>query len=137
MIFNKEIREHDFTIKPSSALEPDGTTGPFFQQCWEVVGNQVTKKVQGFFDTCIMPKNGTFPSMHVTKSEKPIAKDKHSSNQFMAVLYKIISRCWLETTTVPSQSDLSCSASLCEWNIDLGKHNDSSWGCSWFTHPSK
>lgn len=49
-VTKEEIREPAFATKPSNALQPDGMTGFFFQQCREVVGNQVTKKVQGFLD---------------------------------------------------------------------------------------
>lgn len=57
---DEEIREAVFAIKPLTAPRPDGVTVFFFQKYLDVVGQQVTKEVQNFFDSGIMPTKWNF-----------------------------------------------------------------------------
>lgn len=51
----QEIREAIFSIKAASAPGADGMSALFFQQYWSIVGDQVIKEVQLFFDQGIFP----------------------------------------------------------------------------------
>lgn len=54
-VTSEEVREAVFSIKPDSALGADGMSGFFFQKYWDIVGDQLTKEVLCFFETCVMP----------------------------------------------------------------------------------
>ena len=41
----EEIRAVVFDMDPSSALGPNGFTGPFFRSCWEIVGSNVVQVI--------------------------------------------------------------------------------------------
>lgn len=55
MVTPEEVKDAVFSIKSDSAPGADGMSGFFFQSYWDTVGDQLTKEVQGFFETSIMP----------------------------------------------------------------------------------
>lgn len=44
-----EVRKVVFELTGSSACGPDGFTGQFYQECWEIIGVDITKMVCAFF----------------------------------------------------------------------------------------
>lgn len=56
-----EIRDATFAIHPDKAPGPDGFSASFFQANWEVVGPDVIKEIQTFFETGVLK-----PSQNVT-----------------------------------------------------------------------
>ncbi|WMV24639.1 hypothetical protein MTR67_018024 [Solanum verrucosum] len=46
---NEEVKKVVFKLKGSSACGPDGFTGHFYQDCWEIIGEDSTKMVKAFF----------------------------------------------------------------------------------------
>ncbi|WMV41297.1 hypothetical protein MTR67_034682 [Solanum verrucosum] len=45
----EEVKTVVFKLNGSSACGPDGFTGHFFQSCWDIVGDDITKMVRAFF----------------------------------------------------------------------------------------
>ncbi|XP_018474039.1 uncharacterized protein LOC108845308 [Raphanus sativus] len=50
-VFENEVKEAVFSIKPSKAPGPDGMSALFFQKFWHVIREQFVKEVQLFFET--------------------------------------------------------------------------------------
>lgn len=52
-----EVRKSVFQLGALKAPEPDGMYGIFYQQCWDIVGNDLTNAVIiSFFENGRMPK---------------------------------------------------------------------------------
>lgn len=49
-VTKEEIKEAVFSVKATKVPGPDGMTGLFFQQYWDVVWEQVTIEIQKFFE---------------------------------------------------------------------------------------
>lgn len=45
----KEVRTAVFSLNGSSACRPDGFTGAFYQDSWDIIGNDFTRLVKAFF----------------------------------------------------------------------------------------
>ncbi|XP_049388501.1 uncharacterized protein LOC125852861 [Solanum stenotomum] len=45
----EEVRNVVFTLNVESAPGPDGFSGKFFQHCWEIIGEDLTRLVKAFF----------------------------------------------------------------------------------------
>lgn len=51
-----EVKEAMFFIHVEKALGPDGFSASFFQTNWEIIGHDIVKEVQDFFQTESMPR---------------------------------------------------------------------------------
>lgn len=59
-VTREEVKEAIFSIKAYKAPGSDGITGMFFQQYWEIIGEQVTNEIQKFFTDGIFPNDWNY-----------------------------------------------------------------------------
>lgn len=52
-----EIHTTTFSINPKKAPGVDGIIGLFFQQYWDMIGDDVCSAVLNFFENGVMPQN--------------------------------------------------------------------------------
>lgn len=52
-----KIHTTTFSINPKKALGVDGIIGLFFQQYWDIVGDDVCSTILNFFENAMMPKD--------------------------------------------------------------------------------
>lgn len=50
-ITESEIKQAIDSIGSDRAPGPDGLTARFYQECWDIIGLDVTKEVKEFFET--------------------------------------------------------------------------------------
>lgn len=89
----EEIRESVFAVGPTKAPGPDGFTGAFYQQFWNVISPEIYKEVQGFFTGQVFDK--THNHTNICLLPKVVAPTSMSDFRPIAlcnVSYKIISK---------------------------------------------
>lgn len=59
----EEIKKVVFELNPNSACGPNGLTGCFYQNYWDIVGADIVKVVIAFFDGSSLPKSITHTNM--------------------------------------------------------------------------
>ena len=88
-----EIREAAFSISGDNAPGPDGLTGFFFQQFWDLVKHQIISEVQGFFSTGILPATWNHTNLClIPKIPAPNRMTNLRPINLCSVLYQIISK---------------------------------------------
>lgn len=53
----EEVKTMVFELNGKNAYGPDGFTGPFFQKCYDIIGQYVWKVVKAFFEGITLPKS--------------------------------------------------------------------------------
>lgn len=91
-VSEKEIKEAIFQCHPLKAPKPDGFNASFFQENWVVVGEEVTKAIQSFFNAgrLIKELNHTFITL-VPKNNSASQLNDFRPISCCNVLYKFIS----------------------------------------------
>ncbi|XP_024006491.1 uncharacterized protein LOC112083001 [Eutrema salsugineum] len=90
---DKEIFDAVCSIGADKGPGPDGFTARFYQECWDIVGKDVSKEVHRFFSTSEMKPglNHTNICM-IPKISKPVTLSDYRPIGLCNVIYKIISK---------------------------------------------
>ncbi|XP_019099588.1 PREDICTED: uncharacterized protein LOC109132435 [Camelina sativa] len=89
----QEIKQAAFNIKGDSAPGADGWIGAFFRRYWSIVGDDIVKEIQYFFEDGVFPQDWNHTQICLTPK-------KDNANQMRdmrpislcSVLYKIVSK---------------------------------------------
>jgi hypothetical protein len=90
---NEEVKNALDQMAPTKALGPDGFTGGFYQQHWDIVGREVCEAALYFFENAYMDEsiNSTNIAL-IPKKKNPISVTEFRPISLYNVLYKIISK---------------------------------------------
>lgn len=123
-----QVKKVVFDLNRGSACGPDGFSGLFFQCCWEIVREDITKLVRAFFCGHELPKYNTHTNLELLPKKGVV---RNFSNlrpiSLSSFTNKIISRVVHERLVVvlpkiisPTQSDFERGRSITE-NILLAQ----------------
>ncbi|XP_055826362.1 uncharacterized protein LOC129894731 [Solanum dulcamara] len=124
----EELRTVVFSMNPNSAAGPDGMNGKFFQECWEIIKEDLFRVVLSFFNGQTLPKYYTHTCLvllpkvsHPTKlSEfRPISLSNFT-NKIISKLLCLRLAPTLPTLISPNQSGFVKNRSISE-NIMLAQ----------------
>jgi len=59
----EDVKKAVFKLSAESASGPDGLTGKFFQECWDIVSGDILRMVQDFFAGNTLPKSITHTNL--------------------------------------------------------------------------
>ncbi|KAG5616263.1 hypothetical protein H5410_016087 [Solanum commersonii] len=89
----EEVKRVVFELDGNSACGPDGFSGLFFQTCWDIIGDDITKLVRAFFCGQELPKYITHTNLVLLLKKEVV---KHFSDlrpiSLSSFMKKIISR---------------------------------------------
>lgn len=88
-----EIKKAALSVNGGSAPGEDGLTGTFYHKYWHIVGPAVTREVQSFFDTAVLPEGWNHTQLSLIP--KVLHADKMQDLRPISlcfVQYKIISK---------------------------------------------
>lgn len=87
----EEVRAALFHMHPEKSPGPDGMTPSFFQQHWDIVGDDVVKLTQEFFRTCkIMQGLNDMNIVLIPKKKNPTVLEELRPIALCNVLMKVI-----------------------------------------------
>ncbi|KAG7570254.1 Reverse transcriptase zinc-binding domain [Arabidopsis thaliana x Arabidopsis arenosa] len=92
-VSKEEVRVAVFSVKSTSAPGADGMTGLFFQQYWDIVGEQLTSEVLRFFDEGVFQKEWNFTQLAlIPKKVSSLLMSDLRPISLCSVIYKVISK---------------------------------------------
>ncbi|WMV30196.1 hypothetical protein MTR67_023581 [Solanum verrucosum] len=96
---SEELQQVVFSMNPNSAPGPDGFSGKFFQNCWDIIKEDILNAVHAFFCGYFIPKFISHASLEIIHGiKKPKKGDKVVIKLDMAKAYDRVS--WAFTSLV-------------------------------------
>jgi len=124
----EEVKTVLFKLNGRSACGPDGFIGHFFQSCWEIVGDDITKIVRAFFCGRELKKYITHMNLVLLPNKeairnfsdlRPISLSSFMNKIFSRVIHERLTR-FLPKIISPTQSGFMEGRSITE-NILLAQ----------------
>ncbi|XP_060969488.1 uncharacterized protein LOC133036771 [Cannabis sativa] len=89
----EEVKKAVFQMHPDKSPGPDGMTPAFYQKCWSIVGSDVVKVVQKFFETGEFEEGcGDANIVLIPKKKNPEDMTQLRPIALCNVIYKIITK---------------------------------------------
>lgn len=91
-VTDAEIKKAIKAIKSDNPPRPDGMTGKFFLQFWQINGPQITKEVKAFFESDCLPSDWNFTQICLLPQKtNPNRMTDLRPISLCSVVYKIVS----------------------------------------------